>query len=79
MTEDQAKEILLKKVESEIQYEMSLRIKTFEEKFKLDSDRRARDIISTAIQRVAVEQTAESTISVVPLPNDEIKGKIIGR
>lgn len=79
LTEDQAKEILLSKVESEIQYEIAGKIKNLEEQFKLDADRKAREIIITAIQRVAAEQTQEATISVVPLPNDDIKGKIIGR
>ncbi len=79
LTEAQAKEILLNKVESEIQYEIAGKIKNLEEQFKLEADRKAREIITSAIQRVAAEQTQEVTISVVPLPNDDIKGKIIGR
>jgi ribonuclease Y len=79
LTKDQAKEILLNKVEAEVQHEIASRIKNLEEQFKLEADRKAREIITTAIQRVAAEQTQEATISVVPLPNDDIKGKIIGR
>lgn len=79
MSEDQAKEILLEKVEAKIQYDIASKIKTMEDQFRLDSDKKAREIIATAIQRVSVDQTSESTISVVPLPNDDIKGKIIGR
>jgi ribonuclease Y len=79
MTEDQAKDILLEKVEAKVQYDIATRIKSLEDQFKLDSDKKAREIIATAIQRVSVDQTSESTIAVVPLPNDDIKGKIIGR
>jgi ribonucrease Y len=79
MSEEQAREVLLKKAESEISYDLAARFKLVEEQIKLDSEKKAREIISSAIQRVAVDQTNESTISVVPLPNDDIKGKIIGR
>lgn len=79
MTEEQAREVLLKKAETEISYDLAARFKTVEDQIKLDSEKKAREIISSAIQRVAVDQTNESTISVVPLPNDDIKGKIIGR
>jgi ribonuclease Y len=79
LNEDQAKDILLEKVEAKVQYDIATKIKSLEDQFRLDSDKKAREIIATAIQRVCVDQTSESTISVVPLPNDDIKGKIIGR
>ncbi len=79
MSEEQAREILLKKAEGEIEYDLASRFKNIEEQMKYDAEKKAREIISYAIQRVAVDQTNDSTISVVPLPNDEIKGKIIGR
>jgi len=79
LNEEQAKEILIKRVESKVQYDIATKIKSLEDQFKLDADKKAKEIVATAIQRVCVEQTTESTISVVPLPNDDIKGKIIGR
>ncbi|MCE5223539.1 ribonuclease Y [bacterium] len=79
LSQEQAKEILLKKVESLIQYDMATKIKTIEDQYRAESEKKGREIIATAIQRVASNQTTESTISVVPLPNDDIKGKIIGR
>lgn len=74
-----AKEILLKSIEDEVRQDAARRIREVEQAAKEEADRRAREIIVTAIQRWAADQVAESTISVVPLPNDEMKGRIIGR
>ena len=79
LSQEQAKEILLQKVESMVQYDLATRVKAIEDQYRAESDKKGREIIATAIQRVASNQTTETTISVVPLPNDDIKGKIIGR
>lgn len=79
LTTEEAKEILLKSVEREIQFEIATRIKIMEEQIKEEAERRSRRIICTAIQKWAADQVVESTVSVVPLPSDEMKGKIIGR
>ncbi|MBR3296124.1 MAG: ribonuclease Y [Clostridia bacterium] len=79
LTTDQAKEILLEKVEEESRHDMAILVRDIEAEAKEEADRRARNIISLAIQRVAADHVAETTISVVPLPNDEMKGRIIGR
>lgn len=79
MSSEDAKTFLLKEVERELEYEVALRVKQAEEKFKEEADLKAKRIISTAIQKYASEQVVESTSSVVPLPNDEMKGRIIGR
>ncbi|MCL2166715.1 MAG: ribonuclease Y [Clostridiales bacterium] len=76
---DQAKELLLSRVESEIRHETAMIIKENETQVREESDRRARNIISLAIQRCAADHVAETTVSVVALPNDEMKGRIIGR
>ncbi len=78
-TVDQAKTYLLSQLESELGREKSLKIMEYEQQLKDESDKRARNIISLAIQRCAADQVAEATVSVVPLPNDEMKGRIIGR
>ena len=78
-TLDQAKEYLLKNLENELTYEKSVKIKEFEQEIKEESDKKAREVISLAIQRCAADHVAEATVSVVPLPNDEMKGRIIGR
>ena len=78
-TVDQAKAYLLSQLESELGREKSLKIMEYEQQLKDESDKRARNIISLAIQRCAADQVAEATVSVVPLPNDEMKGRIIGR
>ena len=79
MTRQEARDILLKKTEEEAQYVLGMRIKELEEKAKRESERKARDIIITAIQRTAAEHASDATVSVVPLPSDEMKGRIIGR
>lgn len=76
---EEAKEILLANTEKEIRYEASVMIKDIEAKAKEEADKKAKEIITGAIQRCAADHVAESTVSVVPLPNDEMKGRIIGR
>ena len=78
-TVDQAKAYLLEQLEGELSHEKSLKIMEYEQQLKDEADKRARNIISLAIQRCAADQVAEATVSVVPLPNDEMKGRIIGR
>jgi len=79
LTGEEAKELLLRDVENEIRHESAMMIKEIESQAKDEAEKRARDIISLAIQRCAVDHVAESTVSVVALPNDEMKGRIIGR
>ncbi|HEX2953357.1 MAG TPA: ribonuclease Y [Bacillota bacterium] len=79
LSADEAKAILLENVEREISQEIGARIRDLEAKAKEESDRKAREIISSAIQRCAADHVAEATVSVVALPNDEMKGRIIGR
>ena len=76
---EQAKDILLARVEDEIKHETAMLIKEYENKAKEEGEKKARDIISSAIQRCAADHVAETTVSVVTLPNDEMKGRIIGR
>ena len=78
-TGEQAKEYLLKNLEEELTHEKALRISQMESRLKEAADLKARNIISLAIQRCAADQVAETTVSVVPLPGDEMKGRIIGR
>ena len=78
-TVDQAKAYLLSQLENELSHEKSLKIMEFEQQLKDEQEKKARNIISLAIQRLAADQVAEATVSVVPLPNDEMKGRIIGR
>ncbi len=79
LTSEEAKTLLLKDVEEEIQQEVAIKIRDLEARAKEESDRKAREIISLAIQRCAADHVAEATVSVVALPNDEMKGRIIGR
>jgi ribonuclease Y len=76
---NQARELLLKRVEEEIKLETAMLIKDYEDQAKEEGEKKAREIISLAIQRCAADHVAESTVSVVALPNDEMKGRIIGR
>ncbi|AZO95472.1 ribonuclease Y [Iocasia frigidifontis] len=78
-TQNEAKEFLFKKVEEELEHEFAKMIKEKEARVKEEADKKAREIISLAIQRCAADHVAETTISVVSLPNDEMKGRIIGR
>ncbi|MBQ1937364.1 MAG: DUF3552 domain-containing protein, partial [Bacteroidales bacterium] len=79
LTQEQAKAYLLKSVEDEVRHESAMKIKEIEQQLKDDADEKAREILSVAIQRCAADHAAEVTVSVVPLPNDEMKGRIIGR
>jgi ribonuclease Y len=79
LTSEEARNILLASVEEEIKHETALMIKEIEAQAKEEADKRAREIITQAIQRCAADHVAETTVSVVPLPNDEMKGRIIGR
>ena len=79
LTQEQAKEFLLKSVEEEVRHETAMKIKEIEQQLKDESDEKAREILSIAIQRCAADHAAEATVSVVALPNDEMKGRIIGR
>ena len=79
MTEEEAKNLLLTRLDQEILHEKATRIRKMEEEVRDTADKKARYIISSAIQRCASEHTAASTVTVVMLPNDEMKGRIIGR
>ena len=78
-TKEQAKDYLLNSLSQELEHEKARKLVEYETQLKNEADQRARSLISHAIQRVAADQVAESTVSVVPLPNDEMKGRIIGR
>ena len=79
ITAEEAKDELISRMESEVKHELAQRLDELESQFKEEADDRARNILSLAIQRCAADHVAETTISVVPLPNDEMKGRIIGR
>ena len=79
LTSEEAKQILLDEVKREIKHETAIMIKEVESKAKEEADKKAREIITYAIQRCAADHVAESTVHVVSLPNDEMKGRIIGR
>ena len=79
LTSEQAKEYLLKTVEDEVKHETAMMIKDMEAKAKEEANKKAKDYVVTAIQKCAADHVSEATISVVPLPNDEMKGRIIGR
>ena len=79
LSQEDAKNYLLQNIESEVRHESAMKIKEIEAQYKEEADKLAREIISIAIQRCAADHTAEATVSVVPLPNDEMKGRIIGR
>jgi len=79
LTQEEAKNYLLQNIESEVRHESAMKIKEIETQMKDQADQMAREIISIAIQRCAADHAAEATVSVVPLPNDEMKGRIIGR
>ena len=78
-TAEEAKNFLLAKLEADVTHESAMKIKEIEARFKDEADTKARELISLAIQRCAADHVAEATVSVVPLPNDEMKGRIIGR
>lgn len=79
LSSEEAKEILMRNIEQEIEYDLAKIIKEKEQIAQEESDKRAREVISLAIQRCAADHVAETTVSVVSLPNDEMKGRIIGR
>ena len=79
LTQEQAKAFLLQSVEDDVRHETAMKIKQIEEQMKEEADDKAREILSIAIQRCAADHAAEATVSVVALPNDEMKGRIIGR
>ena len=78
-TVDEAKDYLIKSLESEVTHEAAMKVKEIEERAKEEADAKAREYITLAIQRCAADHVAEATVSVVPLPNDEMKGRVIGR
>ncbi len=79
LTSEQAKEYLLKIVEDEVKHESAVMIKEMETRAKEEADKKAKEYVVTAIQKCAADHVSETTISVVQLPNDEMKGRIIGR
>lgn len=79
LSPQQAKEMLLSRMRDETKYEAAVMIRRIEDQARETADKRARDIISQAIQRCAADHVVESTVTVVPLPDDEMKGRIIGR
>ena len=79
LTAEQAKALLLDEIEKDVRHDAAVMIKDIESKAKEDADKKAKEIITGAIQRCAADHVAESTVSVVALPNDEMKGRIIGR
>ena len=79
LTQDEAKKYLLDNVEADVRHETAMKIKEIEAQMQEEADQRAREIITIAIQRCAADHAAEATVSVVSLPNDEMKGRIIGR
>jgi len=79
LTSEEAKELLLSNISQQIRQETALMIKTIESEAKEEADKKAKNIISLAIQKCAADVVSETTVSVVPLPNDEMKGRIIGR
>ncbi|MBR4692632.1 MAG: ribonuclease Y [Oscillospiraceae bacterium] len=78
-TQEEAKDYLIREIESEVTHEKAMKIKELEARFKEEADEKAREYITLAIQRCAADHVAEATVSVVPLPNDEMKGRVIGR
>lgn len=78
-TVEEAKEHIISSLETEVTHEMAVKVKEVEAKYKEEAENRAREIVTLAIQRCAADHASEVTVSVVPLPNDEMKGRIIGR
>ncbi|MTI70264.1 MAG: ribonuclease Y [Firmicutes bacterium] len=79
LTSEEAKELLLNDIRKEVNHEAAIMIKEIENKAKVEADKKAREIVTHAIQKCAADHVAETTVSVVSLPNDEMKGRIIGR
>ena len=78
-TQEEAKKYLIQNVESEVTHELAMKLNELESRFKDEADDKAREIVAVAIQRVATDHVSETAVSVVPLPSDEMKGRIIGR
>ena len=78
-TAEEAKHYLISQIEADVTHEAAMKVKEIESRYKEEADTKAREILSLAIQRCAADHVAEATVSVVPLPNDEMKGRIIGR
>lgn len=78
-TREEAKDYLVRSIEQEAQHDAAVKIREINARLKEDADKSARELITMAIQRCAADHVAEATVSVVPLPNDEMKGRIIGR
>jgi len=78
-TKEQAKEMIIEKLQEEMRHEVAVKILEFEQHFKDEADKKAKNILSLAMQRYASDYVSEATVSVVPLPTDEMKGRIIGR
>ncbi len=79
LSREEARNILMTEVEENLKHDKALKIKEYEAQIKDESEKRAQDILSVAIQRCAADHVAETTVSVVPLPSDDMKGRIIGR
>ena len=79
LTAEEAKAYLLHQIEDDVTHEAAMKVKEIENRYKEEADTKAKEILSLAIQRCAADHVAEATVSVVPLPNDEMKGRIIGR
>jgi len=79
LSREEAKDILIKETQTELSHELAVMVKESEERAKEEADRKAKNILSLAMQRVSGDQVSENTVSVVNLPNDEMKGRIIGR
>ena len=79
LTSEEAKQYLLQNIEEEVKHESAILIKDIEAKTKLEADKKAKEILTNAIQKCAADHVVDTTVSVVPLPSDEMKGRIIGR
>ena len=79
LSKEDAKEVIMKSTEEELNHELTIMVKESEQRAKEEADRKAKNLLSLAIQRCAADQVSETTVSVVTLPNDEMKGRIIGR
>ena len=78
-TQDQAKALIISELDQKLDHEKAVKIQEYEQQTREDADNIAKEIITTAIQRCAADHASEATVSVVPLPSDEMKGRIIGR
>ncbi len=79
LTKDEAKEVIMKRTEEELNHELTVMVKESEQRAKEEADRKAKNLLAMAIQRCGADAVSETTVSVVTLPNDEMKGRIIGR